>query len=409
MKRNKDRLTHNIDRRGAGNLLGVVSMGSFASVGDHVREHSGKSDESWFLSVEVGQKCHLDCRHCIYESAAAESPNPRIKDALSQALDDGRRFNWVSLSGKEPTYFRHELVDMAKLLRKPEHSLILMTNGLALKGALMEDLLPLIDCFDISVDGDRSAHDWMRGAGQFDKTWSTLRELVERKANLIGVIATAVSSILPDGRRQIESVVELARQLNSDFSNVSQVSLSLSLYYGAPGDPLLLNIDELEALMRGVQGLDLPVQVLVTANYSHMWPELVKRLNLEHLQVQFDSATDIPVLIDGNVRFVLFNLCETSLTTMRLGNSGQVFLGCNHLALGKDAELHGIGDVAINSLLEIMSDISTADIPLIRNLSEIPEICDNCNEWSHCRGGDRLSGIYFKGAARDPYCPQLVS
>ncbi len=409
MKRDKDRLTHNINRRGAGSLLGTVGMGSFASVGDHVRDQPGKLDEGWFLSVEVGQKCHLDCRHCIYESSAAEPPNPRIKEALSQTLDDGRRFKWVSLSGKEPTYFHRELVDMVKLLRKPEHSLILMTNGLALKGALMDDLLPLIDCFDVSVDGDRSAHDWMRGAGQFDKTWSTLRELVEKKANLIGVIATAVSSILPDGRRQIESVVELARQLNSDFAMTSQVSLSLSLYYGAPGDPLLLNIDELEALMRGVQGLDLPVQVLVTANYSHMWSELIKRLNLEHLQVQFDSATDIPVLVDGNVRFVLFNLCETSLTTLRLGNSGQVFLGCNHLALSKDAERHGVGDLALNDLSEIMGNISTADISLIRNLSEIPKTCSNCDEWNHCRGGDRLSGIYFKGAAQDPYCPQLVS
>ena len=393
---------------GSGNLLGAINLGSFASVGEHLQTSSRPETNRWYLSVEVGQKCQLECRHCIYSSDKEAMPNPLVNNAVSAAINGGRRFNWVSLSGKEPTYFHRELVELARVVRHPEHHVILMTNGLALKGVLLEELLPLIDCFDISIDGDKPAHEWMRGERHFDRTWRTLEQLVDRGARKIAVIATSVSALLPDGRRQVESLIVLAQRMSEAFTSQSRISLSLSLYYGAPSDPMRLSIGELEILIRGMQGLGIGIQVLVTANYSHLWPELAQRLGIGHIPVRYDRDTNIPVVVSENVRFLLFNLCESPLTTLRIANSGDIFIGCNHLTLGEDAARHRLGNLEQQGLEVTMDILSSAADGLPGRLSEVPQACVRCEGWNRCRGGDRLSGLYFQDMARDPYCPLLT-
>ena len=390
-----------------GNFMGQVGFGSFATLGLETLTSAPPEREKYYVALEVGEVCQLKCKHCIYHRQKAQSPAPsevvftNIVSAMARGFDP----IWVSLAGKEPTIFPRALLELASATRRPERLNILMTNGLRLNGGLARQLSELIDNFDISLDGEEGAHDWMRGRGSFRKTWNNLSALHERYPNRIGIIATAVHGSLPDGRDQHSDIVALARRLRDRFGTDGRLSLSLSLYYDSPDHPMLLDADDIIALMRNLQDTGFPTRVLVTANYAHLWPAVRAGIGWENLPIEYDARTGIPLVKSGSLSAVLFNLTETPQLGIRISNEGLVYVGCNHLALGDRAAPHCIGDLAEESLVDVIDRIANNTQPLISTLAEPPSFCQECDNWPLCRGGDRLSGVYFCGRPLDPYCP----
>ena len=163
-----------------GNWLGGVGFGSFASVGQNTVSTLSQEPCRYYLSLEIGESCQLNCRHCIYHRAKAQDPAPQkaILDNVAHSLDNGFDPIWVSLAGKEPTFYNETLINMAAKTKRPKRQNIIMTNGLKLKGALLEELADNVNYFDISLDGTKEAHDWMRGPGRFERTWGNIKEVI---------------------------------------------------------------------------------------------------------------------------------------------------------------------------------------------------------------------------------------
>ncbi len=153
----------------AQNWMGAVGWGSFTYLGNELSKQPPPADPKLYLAVEVGERCQLQCRHCIYhrEQPAVREPLALIEQKLAAAFSRGLDPLWVSFAGKEPTLFPESLLRQAALVHRPGRTNILMTNGLKLSGAFLHRLAEVIDYFDISVDGDEAAHDGIVGCDDF--------------------------------------------------------------------------------------------------------------------------------------------------------------------------------------------------------------------------------------------------
>ncbi|MEW8437665.1 MAG: radical SAM protein [Candidatus Thiodiazotropha taylori] len=388
------------------NSMGGVGLGSFAHVGRRTISEVPSFRQNIYLAVEIGEVCQLKCKHCIYhnEDPLTARPNPQIDEWLDRTLEGGLDPIWVSFAGKEPSLFPQELILMATKTKRPDRVNILMSNGLKLMPPLIQQLAPLIDCFDISLDGDKAAHEWMRGENSFDRIWNRLGDILCNSDSLVGIISTAVHATLPDGRTQWQGIVRLAHQLRDEFPFAERLSLSISLYYGHPTDPLLLRPEDLTAILAELNTVDFPIRVLWTANYAHLLPTVLRQLNWDLSNLEYDADTGLPILRYGNLLLILFNLSPVQQQAFRIANDGSIYLGCNHLSLGEKANQYSLGTLETIDFADKTGDSRTASTAL----QAAPRTtCGSCADWLVCRGGDVQSGTYFRGRAQDPYCPLL--
>ncbi|MCZ6654708.1 MAG: radical SAM protein [Planctomycetota bacterium] len=391
------------------NYIGATSMGSFASVGDRTIAEPTHMRARTYLALEIGEACQLKCRHCIYHRPKSSNPKPNaeVLTQVSQSL--GPRFDpdWVTLAGKEPTLFPEQLLMTARQVFKPDRTSILMTNGLLLTNDLLKELAGVIDVFDISVDGTKQAHDWMRGPGTYKQTWDRIRFIAANYPNRIGIIATAVHSNTLSGHPQYIDLLDLASEIGTSFSNEGRVVLTISLYFGRPDDPMRLTIDDLLNIITGLRAADCPSRVLITSAYSHLWPAVARELKIRTKNVEFDESMGLPLVKLGNVTLILFNLTDVPQISIRVSNDGLIYLGCNHLVLGDRAEDYAIASLADSSFIDVVGGLVDGTNPVFEKFRDTPEDCLACEDFDLCRAGDRVAGMYFGGSCVDPYCPLI--
>ncbi len=115
-------------------------------------------------------KCNLKCSHCYSSSA----PHFRdvidlelIKPFLLSAFQLG--FNTIAVSGGEPFLYK-DLDKVLAFTKAIGYKNTLVSNGMLLKTSLAKRSFPFIDFMAISVDGNESQHDLIRGQkGAFRK------------------------------------------------------------------------------------------------------------------------------------------------------------------------------------------------------------------------------------------------
>jgi len=386
------------------NFLSGIGVGSFAHV-DRSFLGPATNGPNLYLALEIGELCNLSCRHCIYhKSLQGPHPDRHIIEYVASLLAQGKVSPmWLSLAGKEPTLFPEEMVRVLQAARMGTQArTILMTNALMLNNNdLRRRLRGLVDLIDVSIDGDEEYHEWMRGKGTFAKTFATVQKL-EAEGFFVSIIATAVNA-----SGQTQSIVNLAKRLNREKI---KAPLSISLYYGPPGDPLRLKAETISNLVSKLAKVPHESRVLYTAQYACEFAEVRDRLNINGSPIIEDRETAIPVLrLGDHLRILLFQETKVPQYGIRVSNDGLVYLGCNHLTLGKAASKFAVGKYT--ELEAICRELQNDDIqsPKLRSYleTELPLGCSTCSALSICRGGDRQSGIYHTGKAVDPYCGLL--
>ncbi|MFN8891820.1 MAG: radical SAM protein [Alphaproteobacteria bacterium] len=389
--------------------MSSIIGGSFAFVGDRSSRTLSNTASRIYVAAEVGEVCQLKCKHCIYSNERPKSPKPNIavSRALSTILNGNYRPMVVSFVGKEPTIFPDSLLKMAEHVREADTYRMLVTNGIRLTGDLSSAIHELFQQVDVSLDGDLSEHDGIRGAGTFSKSWNNIVKFSEKKGDVrIGIISTASRNSGPSGDN-INSIISLSRRLRGEFGLKSSTCLSISLYFGPPGDPMMLGVDEIVRLLRGLSEVGFPTRVLLTANYAHLWPKVAARLGMTDIAEYFDDRTGLPVIEAGNLRVFPFNQTEVGQFFMRLGNDGHLYLGCSHLALGELGREFALSTLSEGDLNEAIGGIVGLSHSGLAPLLTTDPRCTSCAHWTSCRGGDRSAGLYFGRGAHDPYCSIL--
>lgn len=150
----------------------------------------GPTGLSRVLQIHPTRQCNLSCLHCYSSSSPNEKtelPLSLLCDAVSDAASEG--FNYVSLSGGEPTLYRplHELLTHA---RQVGMRTAVTANGMLLTERKIEQLRTMVDVLAISIDGIPSAHNRIRGSQHAFETMRSRLPMLRAANMMFGFIFT---------------------------------------------------------------------------------------------------------------------------------------------------------------------------------------------------------------------------
>ena len=172
------------------------------------------------LQWHVTERCNLRCAHCYQNKyAGPELGFQQLLQVLEQYTDllkswrqgSGRRVRGhITVTGGEP-FMRKDFLDLLEVFaaNRENFSFAILTNGSFIDAAMARQLRKLGPAFvQVSVEGTKTTHDRIRGAGNFDRTVSALKYLVkERIRALISFTAHR------DNFREFSEVARLGRKL----------------------------------------------------------------------------------------------------------------------------------------------------------------------------------------------------
>ncbi|HAB52573.1 MAG TPA: hypothetical protein DCE80_10460 [Ignavibacteriales bacterium] len=132
------------------------------------------------VSYFINNICNLKCIHCYvgYCDSSNALSIQRWKDVFSELIDSGARtFGNV---GKEPLLSWHKTRDLLHYFKTKRSEIPTLRFGFVTNGILLdehkiielESIKP--DYIDISLDGNRKTHDWIRGTCGYDKLMNNL-------------------------------------------------------------------------------------------------------------------------------------------------------------------------------------------------------------------------------------------
>ncbi|MBF0631858.1 MAG: radical SAM protein [Magnetococcales bacterium] len=138
------------------------------------------------VSYFINNSCNLACKHCYV--GYDEHRNAVDEDMWCMVFEDliglgARTFGAV---GKEPLLDWGKTYSVFNYLQKQRESVKglrfgLVTNLTEMTPEILQDLEDLApDYIDVSIDGNRMLHDFIRGGGTYDKTVSNLERFSEK-------------------------------------------------------------------------------------------------------------------------------------------------------------------------------------------------------------------------------------
>ncbi len=224
------------------------------------------------LILELTRACNLHCRHC-YLAAGAPRDNELSTNEWASIIEHfaaggGLR---VVFTGGEPLVHTGFL-DLVTLAKRRGLGVSILTNGTLLDRAvpaLAGLLRPGVDIIQVSLDGMRDEHDYMRGEGSFDRAVSGIKAAIST-----GLRVQVATTVTPHNRRSILELYEFVAELGvSSFKlspGVPVGRLQSSVTYSAFLDLCAALRERSERVGLPVAGCDLgsPIPVDVRALYS---------------------------------------------------------------------------------------------------------------------------------------------
>lgn len=126
--------------------------------------------------VEATSRCNLRCIHCYNNDA--DSQIAEIRSSLDLADDqdiecllseiEKIKPHYITISGGEPLLLRDGLLPLANKCKRHCRKLFLTTNGQLIQDFSAESFV-VFDDVQISLDGTKSIHEMIRGAGTFSR------------------------------------------------------------------------------------------------------------------------------------------------------------------------------------------------------------------------------------------------
>jgi radical SAM protein with 4Fe4S-binding SPASM domain len=168
-----------------------------------IKVHSSKLNPSLrYLELLVTDKCNLKCRHCYLNNAGnTDLAIDKIEKICNQFEELGGLR--LMVSGGEPLLHK-EFDRINDMVGNYGFRAILLTNGTLLNKYIINDLS--FNEVQLSLDGLKESHDFIRGAGSFDKTLKSATLLREKGVDVS--IATMISKKNIDGLEELNKLVD---------------------------------------------------------------------------------------------------------------------------------------------------------------------------------------------------------
>ena len=390
-------------------LVGAPNFGSYVWVGEHLlnEDEAPIRDKVW-LSVEYGEFCPLNCKHCMWKKqvSRAQIPINLLVQKLNELFSSEYKPEFLSISGKEPSVTPKETLMIADTAKKFGIQTIMMTNGIGLTPKFVERAQGVIDMIDLSIDGTKEYHDEIRGKGMFERAIKALDNSLKGDFKHVGIISTATHI----NYMGIPPLIKMLVDKYHEYVDSGKLRFSIGMYYGLPGDPLILSNSDIISLIHELMQIGVPIRWIFFPNYLSELPEIFSKLDFRMEDIKYCRNTGFGVIKKNNIYFVLLNHMRGNLFVPRISTDGYLFISCTHLLFEENVSKFAIGDITRESIGDIINKFFSNTPYKYSKLFQEPQYCkENCPYYELCRGGDRLMGLYLGDMdALDPYCKRMV-
>jgi radical SAM protein with 4Fe4S-binding SPASM domain len=339
------------------------------------------------LQWHLTDKCNLRCTHCYQDDYCDGGLN---KEQLFDVLDqfrclllhfrerNGSRIKGhITLTGGEPFAKKDFPLLLEKIAAQSDlFTFAILTNGTLIDDAKAKWLRGLKPRYiQVSMDGDKAAHDSIRGEGNFKKTCEVIRRL---KAHDIRVMVSFTANKL--NYQSFPQVAKTCRRLNADFL------WSDRLIPDQPKDEGIIQVGE-----------NSKNAMLMSREETHQFFESMQR---EALRCRSDKSTITRVKMHRALQFQYSNStpyrCVAGETLITIMPNGDLY-PCRRMPVK-------VGNVLEQPLASIYFSS-----PILRNLRDsqkVSEGCEGCQSNKDCRGGLKCLSyaVYGDAHKKDPGC-----
>ncbi|MBR3225446.1 MAG: radical SAM protein [Atopobiaceae bacterium] len=329
-------------------------------------------------------RCNYRCRHCYMSAPHGVLPQPTTEQCFAiadQIADCGVAH--VSLTGGEPLVRSDFLAIVDRILEHGMHVDVIMTNGSLVDDELL-DGLEARGCrpeFNMSFDGPRRWHDWLRGVdGAYDSVRRALALCHERGfvtgAELVlhrGNLHTLRESVRELGELGVASLKVNRLSCVGEGEALSDYAITAKEEYDAYVDYIPQYIED---------GMPVPY-LMLSGLFSASDGEF--SVGSERHPEGEDSGKKV--------------ICAAARTTMYLGPDGRILPCIPMSQLEAASEVFPrIGEMTIAEALADSTYLSFITKTLGDYLRHNPE-CAGCAYRNRCGGGCRGQAVLENGAS----------
>lgn len=163
------------------------------------------------IDWHITQRCNLKCKQCYAagEQFKGEVGTQRTGRIIDKILNLKNDLNLrVTLTGGEPL-LRDDIFDIASAFSENDIPISLTTNGTLVQKNIDRIISSGMTKIQVSIDGMRRVHDYLRGFNSFDSAIQALRLL--NREDLLPSVMTTVNSY---NFKQVPEIIDLVRSLN---------------------------------------------------------------------------------------------------------------------------------------------------------------------------------------------------
>jgi radical SAM protein with 4Fe4S-binding SPASM domain len=324
-------------------------------------------------SIVLTQACNLRCKHCAVE-AGAPLPNELTKEEIYSLMETFIQLmkarKEIVFTGGEPFLRKNllfNLLDFADSLGYQR--ILLLTNGTLIDSLTIDNLVEFNEHFkrdkdrfkdfviQISVEGYKEMHEWIRGKGTWEKTVNAVKALANTK------ITTSISMVVQkENFQDVPKVLQLAHRIGVSvgFSSICLTG---------------------RALKNKMQIIPIHKIVPILRSFMEKNPGYCKQV------MQFPCSPYIITLR----KLIRFKYCGTGWTTVYTDSNGDVY-PCPLSATIPEKKFKA-GNIREQPFLEIWRDSSVLKNLRAFSVDNINEKCAKCDVRYFCGGGCRTEAF----------------
>lgn len=318
------------------------------------------------VSYFVNNKCNLHCKHCYvgYSNPKDDLSIQEWKNTFDELIDLGAlTFGNV---GKEPLLAWKKTSELLKYFQGKREENSKLRYGLVTNGTLfdkekikeMNNLNP--DYLDISIDGTERVHDFIRGEGNYQKTYKNLQKIKRIAPSLLEKIFISYTLMQPNKNNIKQTVREMSKLGINNFL--------ISPYVKTIHDDENLGLDnkEIADIYKNIQEGNIidfsktkNLEILLKSDYDTQKPLMDLLVNRKIIDVNNLLIDDYGVIFnteekENNSRVILnfIPIPETLTRAIRISHDGYVG-GCEEMFHENYPELT-VGNVKEKSISEIL-------------------------------------------------------
>ena len=181
-------------------------------------EVQGPKTMTWrYLDMHIVNYCGLECKHCYLVKGHDAMPFGMFKDICEDLLAVPHPAKDIDIMlGGGDALLHPDFGRMVRFLRER-----LLPIRMSSSGILIPEFMNFFekeDSIQISVDGDRETHDFIRGEGVYDKAVNALNLLSEA-----GIPHSIAFTACKENMHSISSVLNLCRETGASHLNISKL------------------------------------------------------------------------------------------------------------------------------------------------------------------------------------------